>query len=131
MIFNQQILPSQLVVSLLRAFIDPSIVLSMFILSFICVIVCGLFEWTRICASLLSFAYICIVIGDQEGRGYISLIGLIPSHLFACSSHDLDFQRHLLRSAKKRGSSLFRWYWRNGWPSLFISWYFPSQNINR
>ena len=91
----------------------------------------SLLEWMRICASLLSFVFICIVIGDQERMVYI------PSYLFACSSQDLDFQRHLLwsflfsvSSVKMRGNILFRWYWRNWWPSLFISWYFHSQNIN-
>jgi hypothetical protein len=33
-------------------FTDPDIVLSMFILSFMFVIVCGLFEWKRISAGL-------------------------------------------------------------------------------
>jgi hypothetical protein len=34
---------------------------------FIClfVIVCGLFEWKRICAGILSFVYICILVGDS------------------------------------------------------------------
>jgi len=39
MVLNQQILPSLLVVSDLQAFIDPTIVLAMFMLSFIFVIV--------------------------------------------------------------------------------------------
>jgi hypothetical protein len=34
------------------SFIDTAIVLSMFLLSFIFVIVCGLFEWKRICSHL-------------------------------------------------------------------------------
>ena len=34
-------------------------------LSFMFVIVCGLFEWKRICAGFfLSFVYICIAVGD-------------------------------------------------------------------
>jgi hypothetical protein len=35
-----------------QTFTDPAIVLSMFMLSFIFVIVCGLFEWKQICAGL-------------------------------------------------------------------------------
>ena len=57
----------------------------MLMLSFIFVIVCGLFEGTRICAGFLSFVYICIAVGDpvikrrglrssnQEGRVEIQL----------------------------------------------------------
>ena len=40
------------------SFIDPAIILSMLMLSFIFVIVCGLFEWTRICAGFLSFFFL-------------------------------------------------------------------------
>ena len=47
-----------------RAFIDPAIVLFMFMLSFVVVILCGLFEWKRICAGFLSFVYICIAVLD-------------------------------------------------------------------
>ena len=39
---------------------DPAIVLFMFMLSFVCVIVSGRFEWTRINAG----SYICIAISD-------------------------------------------------------------------
>ena len=72
MVFNQQILPFALVVRLLRTFIDPAvaIVLSMFMLSFIFVIVCGLFEWKRICAGFF-LAFACI---KQE-------VPTLPEHL--------------------------------------------------
>ena len=37
----------------------------MFMLSYIFVIVCGLFAWKRICADLfLLFVYIYIIVGD-------------------------------------------------------------------
>jgi len=44
-------------------FIDHVIVLSMFL-----ILVCGLFEWCRICAGFLLFVYICISIGDLINR---------------------------------------------------------------
>jgi hypothetical protein len=49
-----------------KAFIDPAIVLSMFMLSIIFVIpvVCGLFEWNNIGKVFLSYVYICIAVGD-------------------------------------------------------------------
>jgi len=55
----------------LLPYADPAtIVQSMFILSLICMIVCGLFEWKQISAGLLSFVYICIAVEDiyQEMR---------------------------------------------------------------
>ena len=64
MVSKQQIRPSWLVVSQLWAFIDHAIVLSMFMLSFIFVTVCSLFECKRICISCLFCVYICIAIGD-------------------------------------------------------------------
>jgi hypothetical protein len=54
-VFNQNNLLSSPVVTQLRAFIDPGIVLSMFMLSFIFVIVCGLFVWTRVCVGLFIY----------------------------------------------------------------------------
>jgi len=52
------------------------------------VIVCGRFEWKRICDSFcLSFVYICIAVGDQvikRGRG-VPLNGLTPPHFYVCS----------------------------------------------
>jgi hypothetical protein len=75
----------------IRADTDPAIVLSMFMLSFIFVTKCGLFEWKRICRGFSiivtlnifycqaitgytdngSFVYICIAVGDpviKRGR---------------------------------------------------------------
>jgi hypothetical protein len=49
----------------ISTFIDHAIVRSMFMLSFIFVIVCDLFEWMQICIKVfLSFVYICIGFGD-------------------------------------------------------------------
>ena len=75
MIFNQHILPYQLLFSTLRAFIDPVIVLSMLMLSFIYVIVhvCDLF---CIEASLcMSFYHLL----DWD-----SINRFNPPHLFTC-----------------------------------------------
>jgi len=62
-VFNQQILPSWQVAPLLRAFIDPAIVLSMFMLSFIFVIKCGLFvsgsESVQVVFIVCLFMYCC------------------------------------------------------------------------
>ena len=44
--------------------IQRAIVLSMFKLSLIFYMVCGLFEWMWICAGFLSFVYACIAVGD-------------------------------------------------------------------
>ena len=61
MIFNQQILPSYLIFSNLRALIDTVITLSMFMLSIMFVIVYGLCE--KICARVFVICfYIYIVI---------------------------------------------------------------------
>ena len=86
MVFNQQILPFYLLISWIWTFIDPVIVLSMFMLSFTfsltcsrhdiaeknaelalnsypsLVIVCVIFEW-NLC-RIWSFVYICISVGD-------------------------------------------------------------------
>ena len=58
------------------SYIDPAIVLSMFMLSFIFVIVYVRLEWKRICAGLVSFVYIYIVIGDLVNKR-----GRLGSHL--------------------------------------------------
>ena len=57
MVFNQYILPFLLVVSKLRGFIDLTIALYMFMLSFI------FYKWKRICAGFF-FVVICIYIVD-------------------------------------------------------------------
>jgi hypothetical protein len=52
---------------------------------FIFAIVCGLFEWKRICAEFfLLFVYICIAIGDPFIKRGIPLTGLKAPHLRAC-----------------------------------------------
>jgi len=48
----------------LRAFIDPAIVLSMFMFSFIFVIVCGLCGWKRIGGGVSFFVYSWIGVSD-------------------------------------------------------------------
>jgi hypothetical protein len=62
--------------SQLRAFIYTAIILSMFMLSFIFVIVCDLFEWKQICAGFISLVYICIVLEIQFPRveGWVPII---------------------------------------------------------
>jgi hypothetical protein len=54
-----------------KAFIDPAIVLSMFMLSiiFVILVVCGLFEWNNIGKVFLSYVYICIAVGDTVRIG--------------------------------------------------------------
>ena len=50
-------------------------------LSFICVIVCGLFEWKRICAGFFSRLLIYVLpleIQLSRGRVGVPLAGLIP-----------------------------------------------------
>jgi hypothetical protein len=47
-----------------HAFIDPAIVLSMFMLSFILLIVSGLFERKRICAGFVLLVYIYTAVGN-------------------------------------------------------------------
>jgi hypothetical protein len=63
-------------------------VLSMSMLSFIFVIVCGLFEWKKICACFfLSCVYICIAVGDpviKRGGFGIPLTSLAPPHFCDC-----------------------------------------------
>jgi hypothetical protein len=98
-------------------------------LSFIFVIVCGLFVCKRICAGLLSYVYICIAIGDssyQERNVGIPWIGLTPPLLVSVSNQDQDFKRNmswtflcLVSSVNMRGDSWLCWYWWNWWRSLF------------
>ena len=80
-------------------FIDPAIVLSMLMLPFICIIVCCLF-WvdTNLCSffyRLYLYMYCRRGSSYQEGEVGIPLIGLTPPHLCAWFSQDLVFRRHL------------------------------------
>ena len=63
MVFNQ---PDStfLASSQLSTSIDNAIVLSLFMLSFFFVIVCGLLKWKQIYVGFLSFVFIGIAIGD-------------------------------------------------------------------
>ena len=77
------------------SFIEPAIVLSIFMLSSIVVLVCGLFEWKRIWAIffvLLFFLYInvlCIVFGDpiiiHQSTGWDSIYRFNPAALLCLS----------------------------------------------
>ena len=93
MVFNQQIIPLGLVVSCLKAFIGPVIVLSMVKLSLILVKGCVwfLFQWKRIYPGLSSFVYRCIVVVDPViKRGELG-----PRHIFVLvPSQYLFFRRH-------------------------------------
>jgi len=53
-------------------------------MSFIFVIVCGLFEWKQIFADFASFAYICIEIQLSRGEGWD------PSNWFNTGTHDIS-----------------------------------------
>jgi hypothetical protein len=61
----------------------------MFLLSFIFVIVCGLFEWKQIYTGFFSYVYIRIPLGIQlsrgEGRVVITLTSLTQPHVCVCS----------------------------------------------
>ena len=76
MVCNQQLLPCKL-----RAFTDPAIVLSMFMLQFIFVIACDLFEWKQICRflSICLYMYCCWRFSYQERWVGIPLTGLTLS----------------------------------------------------
>ena len=54
------------------SFIYPAIVLSMFMLSFIFVIICGIFEWKRICVGFYTLA-------PRRGRGVYCFTFVRPS----------------------------------------------------
>ena len=98
-------------------------------LSFIFMIVCGLFVCRRICAGLLSYVYIFIAIGDssyQERSVGNPWISLSPPLLVSVLNQDQDFKRNmpwtflcLVSSVKMGGDSWFCWYWWDWWRSLF------------
>ena len=92
MVFLLQLLG--LVVTALRAFIDPAFVLSMFMLSFIFVIVCGIFSERESFRFVLLFLYICITIGNpviRNGVVGIPLFGLTPPHICVCPKQGHGF----------------------------------------
>ena len=75
----------------LLPFIDPATVyvLSIFMLSFIFVIVCGLFKW-NLCRFFIIYLYNCHWRSNyQEGRIWISLTGFTLPHLCACPKKGL------------------------------------------
>jgi hypothetical protein len=92
MIFNQQILPSYLIFSNLRALIDTVITLSMFMLSIMFVIVYGLCE--KICTRVFVICYyIYIVIllleiqvwaGERGVGGGVVHTNLCNSAIYNC-----------------------------------------------
>ena len=71
-IFHQHNLLSSPVVTQLQAFIYPGIVLSMLMLSFIFVIACGLFVWTRVCVGLFIYL-LSLEIQLSKGNGSDSI----------------------------------------------------------
>ena len=82
---KQHILPSFLVVSSLRSFSHPVMVMSMFLLSFIFVIVCGLFEWKwRFFFIVCLYAYCRWRSSCREGSVVIILTDLNQPHICAC-----------------------------------------------
>ena len=108
----------------------PAIVLSMFMLSFILVIVCDLFECKGICTSFffILFVYICVVIGDPIITDEVwNPIHQFNPVTFMCLSQartliSTDIICHGLFCAQwvdVRGDCLLCWYWWNCWPSLF------------
>jgi hypothetical protein len=118
------------------AFIEPAIVLSMFLLSSIFVMVCGLFEWKRIC--VFFFYIVCVFPLEMQlskvGFG-IPLTSSTPSHFCACSKSGPGFPTSdvvfFLCSVKMRGYCSLWWiddhYWLN---ILFmIIWYFLENLI--
>ena len=104
------------------SFIDPAIVLSMLMLSFIFVIVCGLFEWKRTCAGF----FYRLLIMYCRGRSSYQAVEL-GSHQPVCSCHifesvqsqELDFQRHM------------SWYFCLQWVQLIWEVIFSFVSIGR
>ena len=65
-----------------RTFIDHALVLSMFMFSFICVILCGLFDWKRIYSFFYRlFMYCCWRDNYQEG-GEIPLTNITTPRFY-------------------------------------------------
>ena len=102
------------------------LLLSKFLLLFIFVIVCGIFEWKRICAGfflMFIYIYICIAIGDPVIKREWLRSHFNPATFFvSVPSQDLDFQHHmscLFFVFSERCLFvllIFRW---NCWQSLF------------
>jgi hypothetical protein len=67
-----------------------STIVGSFILSFIFVIVCGLFEWKQIFADFASFVYICIEIQLSRGEVWDPINQFIPVPI-----QDLNFKCHM------------------------------------
>ena len=109
------------------AFIDPAIVLLMFMLSFIFVIVCNLFKGNQIFKVRLSFVYKCIGVGDlnikRGGLGPINRFTL--PHVCACSKIEPEFTTSsvvlffYVQCVGVRGDLPVYWYWCNCSPLLF------------
>ena len=124
-------------------FINPIIVLSFFSLSFIFVVVCGIFEWNslsfifvvecgifewkRICASFIFIVYLLYVLplAIQLSRGNGSHFN--PT-TFLCLSQARTWISNIICCVcflcLVIGDCLFCWYWWNCWPSLHNSFFF-------
>ena len=95
-------------------------------LSFIFVIVCGLFEWRRMFNVRLSFVYNCIADGDPNtkrgGLGPINRFTL--PHVGTCSKPGPEFTTSsvvlffYVEWVEVRGDCPVYWYWCNCSPSL-------------
>ena len=99
---------------LLWAFIDPAIVLSMFILAFIVVIACVLFERKRVCTSFCYHLYI-FVLPFQETQLSRGKGGQNGSWISKCICRGLFYVQWL----EVKGHCTFCWYWWSCWSSLF------------
>jgi hypothetical protein len=110
MVLNQYNLPSWLVVSLLRAFIDPVFVLSIFLPSLIFVMVCGLFKWKRICKG---FFIVCLYVycrwgySYKEGRIRIPLAALTSFQARTWISNVITWCSSCVQWVNVRGGCLF------------------------
>ena len=96
--------------------VNSLVPLSIFLLSFIFLIVCGLFEWKLICANFLSFVYMYMycrwvwVSSCQEGSVDIQLNGLMPSHFCTCPKSRPRFPTSYVVVGFVRGVSSFCLY---------------------
>ena len=90
--------------SIPQVFTDDTITLSMLMLSFIFVIVCGIFEWTRICESFKLFSssslFISVLLLEiqiSRGKGWVPLTVWFSRHISSVPvpCQDMDLQRHM------------------------------------
>ena len=113
---------------------DSAIVLSKFMSSIIFAMVCGLFEWKRICRfSIIIFYMYCRWRSNCQERVRSTLTGLTPTHFCACPKPGFPKSYVMVffcsvSSVKMRGDCLFCWYWWNWWSGL-LKFSFIISNI--